>query len=111
LLHSDGNFFQVLEGEPAIVDKLYRKLHLDPRHHQITQIIREPIPKRYFADWSMGFSDVTTQELATIDGLNDFFAGGSCFTQLGAGRGKKLLAAFANGRWRTAIAGSTRTEE
>jgi hypothetical protein len=100
LLYSDGNFFQVLEGEPATVDALYQKLHLDTRHRQLTQIIREPIVKRYFGDWSMGFSNVSQGELTDIDGLNDFFGRGSCFAELDAGRGKKLLAAFAEGRWR-----------
>ena len=40
LLYSDGNFFQVLEGEPEEVDKLYEKLQQDKRHAQITLIIR-----------------------------------------------------------------------
>jgi hypothetical protein len=99
LLYSDGNFFQLLEGEPAAVDALYAKLHLDKRHKQLTLIIREPIPKRDFADWSMGFSNVSPKELMQIAGLNDFFGNGSCFTELNAGRAKKLLAAFAKGRW------------
>lgn len=105
LLHSDGNFFQVLEGEAAPVDALYEKLNLDKRHQQLTLIIREPIAKRSFAEWSMGFSSATPEELANIDGLNDFFEAGSCFSELDAGRAKKLLAAFAEGRWRVKLLG------
>jgi hypothetical protein len=100
LLHSDGNFFQVLEGEPARVDQLYQKIILDKRHGQFTVIIREPIARRSFPSWSMGFSSVSPEELTAIAGLNDFFGKGSCFIQLDAGRAKKLLAAFAEGRWR-----------
>ena len=105
LLYSDGNFFQVLEGEPEEVDKLYEKLHQDKRHTQLTLIIREPIVSRSFGDWSMGFSNISLNELEKIEGLNDFFHGGSCFTQLDAGREKKLLAAFGDGRWRAKLAG------
>jgi hypothetical protein len=105
LLYSDGNFFQVLEGEPEEVDELYEKLHQDKRHTQLTLIIREPIVSRSFGDWSMGFSNISLNELEKIEGLNDFFHGGSCFAQLDAGRAKKLLAAFGDGRWRAKLAG------
>ena len=108
LLYSDGNFFQVLEGEPDTVDALYEKLRLDKRHGQLTLIVREPIAKRYFTDWSMGFSSVTPEELGQIDGLNDFFDEGSCFVSLDRGRAKKLLAAFAEGRWRAKLTGAER---
>jgi hypothetical protein len=108
LLYSDGNFFQVLEGEPDAVDAMYKKLHLDKRHHQLTSILREPIANRYFADWSMGFSSVTPEELSQVDGVNDFFHGGSCFVGLDSGRAKKLLAAFAEGRWRAKLSGARR---
>ena len=102
LLHSDsdGSFFQVLEGEPAAIDRLLQKLQLDKRHSHLTIIIREPIAERAFADWSMGFASVSPEKLRKIPGLNDFFKEGSCFTQLDSGRAKKLLAAFAEGRWR-----------
>jgi len=105
LLHSDGSFFQVLEGEAATVDAMYEKLDRDKRHQQLTLIIREPIARRSFADWSMGFSSTTPEELAKIEGLNDFFEAGSCFTDLDSGRAKKLLAAFAEGRWRVNLLG------
>jgi hypothetical protein len=106
LLYSDGSFFQVLEGEPSEIDQLYQKLLLDKRHTQLTVIIREPIAKRSFGGWSMGFSSVSPEELTKIDGLNDFFENGSCFLQLDAGRTKKLLAAFAEGRWHGKLSGS-----
>lgn len=104
LLYSQGSFFQVLEGQPDSIDALYRKLLPDPRHRQVTAIIREPISKRYFGEWSMGFSTVSPYELADIEGTNDFFHGGSCFTRIGPGRAKKLLTAFAGGRWRARLA-------
>jgi hypothetical protein len=40
LLHSDGSFFQVLEGEPVVVDQIYQKIRLDKRHGQFKMIIK-----------------------------------------------------------------------
>jgi hypothetical protein len=110
LLHSAGSFFQVLEGEPGVVNQLYQKLLLDERHEKVTLIIREPIGRRSFGSWSMGFSSASPEELTTITGLNDFFQNGTCFIQLDAGRAKKLLAAFGEGRWRANITGPERRE-
>ncbi len=104
LLYSDGNFFQVIEGQRTAIEELFQKLLRDKRHTQVTLIIQEPISRRYFADWSMGFSNIAPADLPTIEGLNDFFQSGSCFTALDAGRAKKLLTAFAEGRWRATLA-------
>jgi hypothetical protein len=107
LLHSEGSFFQVLEGEPTAVNSLFRKLDRDQRHQQVTLIIQEPIARRSFEDWTMGFSGASPEELMRVEGLNDFFLqNGSFFTKLDSGRAKKLLAAFAEGSWRTKLNGS-----
>ncbi len=103
LLYLDGSFFQVLEGDEAAVERLYDHIAKDRRHAQITKIIREPIAERTFAEWTMGFGDVDARDLRTIDGLNDFFRGGSCLHQLDNGRARKLLDAFAKGRWRVRL--------
>jgi hypothetical protein len=108
LLHvdSDGSFFQVLEGETEAIDQLLQKLLRDKRHSHLTTIIREPIAKRSFTEWTMGFSSVSQEKLRRVPGLNDFFKDHSCLTELDAGRAKKLLAAFAEGRWRAKILGA-----
>ena len=102
LLHSDadGSFFQVLEGQGAAIDGLLQKILQDKRHSHLTMIIREPIAERSFGGWTMGFSSVSPEKLRKIPGLNDFFRKGSSFADLDAGRAKKLLTAFAEGRWR-----------
>ena len=100
LLYSDGSFFQVLEGEAQQVDELAQKIAPDPRHTHMVTIIREPIPRRAFGEWTMGFAHVSPRDVGQIVGLNDFFMDASCFGQLDPGRAKKLLAAFKDGRWR-----------
>jgi hypothetical protein len=107
LLHVDGSFFQVLEGEAEKVDMLFAKIALDSRHAKVTVIIREPIARRSFGNWTMGYSTMTEQEVAGIVGQNDFFANASCLASLDNRRAKKLLTAFGKGRWRSALDGAT----
>jgi hypothetical protein len=104
LLHTDGSYFQVLEGDAEAIDALYAKIARDQRHTNVVLIVREPIASRSFSDWSMGFASVTAKDVAGIIGANDFFQKKTCFYELGAGRAKKLLAAFADGRWRASSA-------
>lgn len=107
LLSEAHNFFQVLEGPESVVVSLFNKISTDKRHQGIVRIIQEPIAERSFGDWTMSFSNITREELGTIDGLNDFFEENSVFTQLDSGRAKKLLAAFQGGRWRRKIVPSS----
>lgn len=100
LLYDNGSFFQILEGEEAVVDQLFSEIADDKRHHQVAKIISEAIPTRQFSDWSMGYAAISSNELKTIEGMNDFFTKQNCLAKIDAGRAKKLLKAFAQGRWR-----------
>jgi Sensors of blue-light using FAD len=104
LLYQDRSFFQILEGERDVVETLFEKIAKDPRHTRTTKIIVEPIAQRAFGEWTMGHSKTTTRELAQIPGLNDFFARGLSYMEIGEGRAKQLLSAFANGKWRSSLA-------
>jgi len=99
LLHDRGNFFQVLEGPCAAVDRLYAYIAGDPRHHRVVQIIHEPIVRRSFPVWTMGFARVDGAEYSDLPGLNDFFEAGRTLSDIDGGRAKKLLQAFSTGRW------------
>jgi hypothetical protein len=109
LLHAEGSFFQVLEGRADVVDALYAKIESDKRHDKVTLIIREPIPRRYFDAWTMGFYKVSDEELAGMSGVNDFFGKDRTLVGLDAGRAKKLLAAFREGSWRMKLTGARQT--
>jgi hypothetical protein len=109
LLHAEGSFFQVLEGQADVVDALYVKIEHDQRHAQVTLVIREPIPKRYFDAWTMGFYKMSRVELAGMAGVNDFFGKDPTVVSVDAGRAEKLLAAFREGRWRKKLTGARRT--
>lgn len=108
LLYIEGSFFQVLEGDAAVVDALYEVIAADSRHDRVTQIIREPIARRSFGEWSMGFGTLKRTDAQRLVGENDFFAEADCLERILPGRAKKLLMAFAQGRWRTEITGMHR---
>jgi hypothetical protein len=101
LLLIEDSFFQVLEGEADAVDSVYRVIAKDPRHDRVTQIIREPIAQRSFAEWSMGFAAVQREDARVLIGANDFFGSAQCLERINPGRAKKLLVSFRSGRWRT----------
>lgn len=105
LLYEKGSFFQILEGPREAVEPLYAKIGADKRHSRIAKLILEPIEARNFANWSMGHASVPVHKLSEIEGLNDFFQSGKCFTNLDDGRAKNLLKAFKDGRWRSTITG------
>jgi len=100
LLHVDGCFFQVLEGPEDAVNALAETITRDPRHGRMTTIIKEPIARRAFGEWTMGFTRMSSNEIRDMEGLNDFFGNGKVLTELDAGRARKLLTAFKDGRWR-----------
>ncbi len=103
LLYADGSFFQVLEGEEKTVEDLFASIAHDQRHAEVTLIIREPIVRRAFADWTMGCADMTAAEVDAVVGANDFFTKGESFASLDPSRAKKLIAAFKQGRWRARL--------
>lgn len=103
LLYTDGSFFQVLEGEEAPVDALFGNISRDARHSQVTLIIREPIRRRAFANWTMGYAEMTAAEVNAIAGANDFFTHEQSYAHLDHSRARKMLAAFKQGRWRTRL--------
>lgn len=72
LLYKDGNFMQILEGEEAVVHKLYQTIEQDSRHKDIVVVINEPVADREFSDWSMAFRNLNDQAVINLPGFNRF---------------------------------------
>jgi hypothetical protein len=106
LLYTAGTFFQVLEGDEETLKGLFASIVVDSRHKRVTKIIDEPIAQRDFGDWTMGFAEAELSELSSMEGLSDFFQDGTSVENLQPGRAKKLLSAFAQGRWRRGLKGA-----
>lgn len=103
LLHVEDTFFQVLEGPPEIIDALYDKILLDPRHARITRIIYEPIARRYFENSSMTLATLTPAEFTAMVGEHSVERRERLLDGLDEGRAKRLIRAFTDGRWRTQL--------
>ena len=79
LLYSPGNdetkgtFVQVLEGPRADVQALYVRITRDSRHREWTLIREGSLFQRRFADWSMGFRDLSALKPSDVPGFNPIF--------------------------------------
>jgi len=100
LLYHRGSFLQVLEGDEAIVTRLYDKIAMDPRHKRCIVIKRGSIVERTFADWSMGFVEVSQGVASKLDGFNSFLQQGAFEGKGAADQVSKVLHGFRAGGWR-----------
>lgn len=67
LLHTMGNFFQVLEGDEAYLTDLYEnRIKKDPRHHSIFEVIHKEGSDPVFTSYSSRFLTIEDS-----DALND----------------------------------------
>ena len=53
LCYGSGHFLQALEGDRSVVNALYHRIALDPRHDACELLSVEDITTRDFAEWSM----------------------------------------------------------
>jgi hypothetical protein len=72
LLYRGGNFLQVLEGPEESVDALFKVIMQDPRHHQVTRLLKRPVPDRQFENWQMGFANIDTIDTNTLPGYTNY---------------------------------------
>lgn len=73
LMYADGNFLQLLEGSKENVEKLFKRVAADKRHHFITKIKEGQEKERFFPDSSMAFYSPHHEDYATfleLDTLN-----------------------------------------
>jgi hypothetical protein len=59
LCHSGDSFIQVLEGGRDVVNRLFLKIAIDPRHDDVQLLHFEEITERRFAGWTMGQVNVS----------------------------------------------------
>ena len=71
LLYVERQFVQYLEGNPFVVRSLYRRIEQDPRHTGVMRLLWSEVPRRVFADWSMGFKHVDQSAAQPIEGAID----------------------------------------
>ena len=99
LLYKDGNFMQAIEGDDVVINELHARIQRDPRHRGMITLLRKPIEKRQFPNWSMGFVDLLDPVVRGLPGYNEFLD--TSLTNLDVfcaqpSRAHKLLMTFKN---------------
>lgn len=64
-----GQYLQVVEGQPEVLDGLLRRLESDPRHKDIRLIDRVPIAQRRFGTWTMANARITPAMAGLLERL------------------------------------------
>jgi hypothetical protein len=72
LLYKDGNFMQLLEGDPSAVRSLYETISADFRHCNVNCLIEGHVAARQFPQWSMGFQNLKSVDLQAVPGYSEF---------------------------------------
>ena len=102
LLHHDGSFLQVLEGDRAVLEALFASICLDKRHNRIVKLLEREVEERHFAEWKMGFVSVGNL-VQTLPGFSDYLRHRGDATKAGDAA-ERVLAAFRSGRFRSHVA-------
>lgn len=103
LLYEDRSFLQIIEGRPSVIKALFNKIKKDSRHKHVAKILEFTSKQKSFDEWTMGHGMVTTDELESIEGMNDFFRSQMRFNDLKEQQVTKILDAFKEGKWRQKI--------
>ncbi len=73
LLYHKESFLQLMEGPSSEVEFVFEnRIRKDPRHADITVLLRRTVVERSFPDWSMGFIDSSKHPLHGLPGFHDY---------------------------------------
>jgi len=61
LIYSEGNFFEVIEGEKNMIMELFENIKEDPRHRNIMMVFEKEIDKPLFDDKEADFISENTK--------------------------------------------------
>lgn len=84
LFYNGGWFLQVLEGPAATLDKLYKKIELDPRHKNSRVLYDEPASFRTFPRWSMNMTNLNDRQADKYDELVEVLEAAQTNRRIGA---------------------------
>jgi hypothetical protein len=103
LLHHEGSFLQVLEGDTEVLNALFGTIALDKRHNRVIKLLDREVDERHFSEWRMGFVAVAALSQA-LPGFSDYLRHRGD-TGKAADAAERVLSAFRDGRFRSHVAG------
>jgi|GEM_PF-705975 hypothetical protein len=69
LLYYNGNFMQLLEGAPNVVDETFERISSDDRHSGILKLQDAIVGERSFPDYNMGFCSIARDAASNVSDL------------------------------------------
>jgi hypothetical protein len=69
LVHVDGVFFQILEGDKDVVKGLMRSIARDTRHHSVKVFYEGEVDARAFQSWRMAYLSASAEQMSQWAGL------------------------------------------
>jgi hypothetical protein len=84
LFYNGGWFLQVLEGPPATLLELYKKIEKDPRHKNSRVLYNEPAKFRTFTRWSMNMTNLDDRQADKYEELADVIDAAKSDRKIGA---------------------------
>lgn len=90
LLHVEGSFIQVLEGDADEVEAAFGRIRKDPRHGRVVVLTRGPIETRRFANWAMGYAAPAADKVS-LDGFSDYLRSSQISHATEAALGDRVL--------------------
>jgi hypothetical protein len=69
LLCCGTNLMQLLEGEQADLDSLFKTISADPRHNNIQCLLQKQVQRRLFPEWGMSLADLDSRVIINRDRL------------------------------------------
>ncbi len=60
LIHSEGNFFQILEGDEETVRMMFERIKKDPRHYNIIKMLDKKIDANSFTEYHTPFTIISS---------------------------------------------------
>lgn len=77
LIYCHGSFFQVVEGEQQVLDRLYNNLLGDDRHRDLRRLYYRALARRDFAEWSMAFREYSDPANVPVPGFSALLTTGA----------------------------------
>lgn len=71
LYYAEGRFFQCLEGEKEILERLFERIQQDKRHSDIYRFSDREVKQAHFSEWSMKYVHKHS-EIASLFQRNGF---------------------------------------
>jgi hypothetical protein len=66
LVYNEGSFVQYIEGPQAGLEATWARIRNSSAHGQIIELLNEPVGSRSFANWHMGYTEATRQQLRAL---------------------------------------------